>query len=261
MSIQDFQVGTAVAVAYGEGGFLGVQPDGFGDNPGTNARHSLGIYGVISRPLDADENGVGALCLWGDEGAEGFAWMGFDPRDVSRVPPASGGSSGIYNSRGSFILLDHATNTSTWFVPIEFDASGNATKSHGIQVGYDANDKACINLTHADGMSVSLIANGVVIKNAAGDAYVEVGANGIVLNGNVKLVGGLDVGGGAALPVTLAPALIQYLSALEGILGALAATIDAKLAPTATTATAVSEFVSHVAALKVAMTATLTKGL
>jgi hypothetical protein len=255
MSLGGLQIGTAVAVAYGEDGFLGVQCDGFGKSPGANGRHVVGQFGLMGRPLDADGE-TGALCLFADEGQEGFAWIGFDGRASANVPPLTRGSTVLYNSRGAYQLLDHETETSTLYVPI-----AGGIKAHLMQIGKDSNDKAVIDIRHADGMAIIMLEHSLVIKNAAGDAYIELNDSGIVLNGNTKAVGGLDVGGGAALPITLAPPLVAYLQALNSALASIATIIDAK-APSAPGAVPImSGFVASATAALAACTATLTKGL
>jgi len=216
-----WQLGTAVAVAYDETGMLGVQTDGFGEAPGVHGRAQVGMYGLISRPLDANADGEGALCLFVDEGKEGFAWCGFDGRDLEKIPPASGGSSGLYNSKGSFFLQDYDTETTTFYVPIEGGA-----KAHLLQIGFDSSDppKRVVDLRHADGMSITMLENSVTIKNAAGDAYIEINASGIVLNGNTKIVGGADIGGVGGQPLINLTLFETWLAALGSAIGATGAT-------------------------------------
>jgi hypothetical protein len=257
--IRNFQLGTSVAIAYGEGGFLGVQTDGFGENSGVHGRDVIGQFGLIGRPLDASE-GKGALTLFADEGAEGFAWIGFDVRDAEKCPPLSGGSAALYNSRGAYQLLDYETETSTLYVPINEGA-----KAHMIQVGNDSNGKAVVDIRHADGMAVIMLENSLTIKNAAGDAYIELNDSGIVLNGNTKAVGGIDIGGGAAMPLALGPPLVTYLEALHVMLLAVSKLIDIKMPPPPPPAPPASgiidPFVGASSALLAAINATLAKGL
>lgn len=224
-------------------------------------------FGFASRPLDADigtdgeVNGCYAfICDKGNAG--GFAFLGHDPRATAKCPPVTKGSATAWNARGAFDMLDYDTNTQTLYVPVEFDSEGTPTKAHMMQVGFDANSKKVIDIRHCDGMAIVMLENSVVVKNAAGDAYIELNADGIVLNGNTKMVGGVDIGGGTALPLTLAPALASYLSALETLLTGLATAIDAKLVSTpGASVGAVTAFMAAGAAFKTAMTATLAKGL
>lgn len=258
--IRNFQLGVATSCAYGDGGFLGVHTDLFGKTaPGGSGRDVLGVFGVVGRPLDA-EGDKGALTLFGDEGAEGFAWVGYDCRDAEKWPPLSSGSVALVNSRGAYQLLDYETETSTLYVPIEEGA-----KAHMIQVGNDSNGKAVVDIRHADGMAVIMLENSLTIKNAAGDAYIELNDSGIVLNGNTKAVGGIDIGGGTALPLVLGPPLVSYLQALNVMLTTLGALIDAKMPPPvppmAPASGIVGPFVAASAPLLAACNATLAKGL
>lgn len=202
-----FDYDVALVSAKLDDNWYGLQLKGF-SAPG----ESIGWYdfqqtfGFASRPLDAtispDDSVEGCLVFKVDAGRKGgMAWLGSDPRLVNKCPPMSRGSSAQWNARQAFSLLDYDSNTHTTYVPVEFDGSGTPTKAHLIQVGVDANGKKVIDMRHCDGMAIVMLENSVVIKNAAGDAYLELNADGVVLNGNTKVVGGLDVGGSGAQPL------------------------------------------------------------
>jgi hypothetical protein len=137
----------------------------------------------------------------------------------------------------------------TIYVPYAF-AGGRATKAHAIVIDGTAGNES-IAIVHGQGMAVILHAGSAVIKNAAGDAYVEVKASGIVLNGNTVLNGGATIGSPAgALPAAKAGPILTYLGALEALLGTIAA------ATTPPTSAAVTAFVSAQAATKALIAAT-----
>jgi hypothetical protein len=198
---------------YDADGFIGVQLDPQGADGGA-AHHELAHpYGFASRPLDPDPNGIGCTVLVGYAGGrDSFALVLSDPRLADKLPPLEKGSSVQYGATGTFGVIDGTTGTWTLYAPAEFDGSGTPTKSHLVQVGVDTNGKPTVSITHSEGMSLVAFNERWVISNAAGDAYIELGPDGIVLNGNLKIVGGVDIGGTGALPLTLQPALATALA-------------------------------------------------
>lgn len=191
-----FQLGTAISIAYDENGMLGVQVDGHGDNAGGAGRYAIGSFGLIGRPLPATEDGLGAVALYCDEGRDGFAWIGFDYRDQTKVPPLSDGSVALYNSGGQFWLLDYEAETATLYVPMD-----DASKAHTIVAGKDSNGKRYIEMRHSDGGYITITEDSVVVRHA-GNAYIEIKGDEIALNGTANTTAGLNVGGAAAQPVT-----------------------------------------------------------
>jgi hypothetical protein len=254
----DFQLGTAIALAYDENSMLGVQVDGHGMNPGVHGRYVVGMYGLVGRPLDATDEG-GALCLYADEGSEGFAWCGFDHRDLSKVPAMSGGSWCLCNSRGSFVLQDYESESTTIYVPIE-----DGAKAHKILVGNDGAGKPTIDILHSSGACITMTDTEVLIRHT-GNGFVQIKGDDVIINGTAKIVSGLDVGGGVSIPFTLATPLATYLTALEALLKALAGSIDGKTpapaAPPIPALPLVETFNAAAAVLKTAMVAQFSKGL
>lgn len=135
----------------------------------------------------------------------------------------------------------------TQYVPYAFDANGTPTKAMAIIIDPATES---VRIIHGDGMAVLLEQRRTIIRNAAGDAYIEVGEGGIIVNGNTKLVGGLDVGGAAAQPLMTLTAFSTWLTALNAAisatgatpltgasLGGLVTTAIAALAPVGTTLT------------------------
>jgi hypothetical protein len=144
----------------------------------------------------------------------------------------------------------------TIYVPYAFDGSGVPTKAHAITVDATSGNVS-ISIIHGEGMAITMMAGGknsVVIKNKAGNAYVEVNDDGITANGNTVVNGGAVLGTPlGAQPAAVATPLVTYLTALEVLLG----TISAATVPT--TAAAVTAFVSAQAANKGLIPATLVR--
>jgi hypothetical protein len=247
-----FQLGTAVAIAYDENGMLGVQADSHGEKGG-GGRYVIGAYGLIGRPMPANDPEtnaqLGASCLYADEGPEGFAWLGFDPRDLDKAPPLSDGSVALMNSRGSFFLLDRDTDTATLY-----QVRSDGTKAHTFVMGQDSNGKEYIELRHTNGAYCAITETSAVLRHS-GNALIEVKSDSINLNGKVNTTASMSIGGAAAQSVPLMPQLLAYLTALEAVL----ATISAATVPT--TSLAVATFMSTAASLKAAMASQMLKGL
>lgn len=175
--IRNFQLGTSVAIAYGEGGFLGVQTDGFGENSGVHGRDVIGQFGLIGRPLDASE-GKGALTLFADEGAEGFAWVGYDCRDAEKWPELSSGSVALVNSKGAWIWLDYEKETIEIKVPMD-----DGENTHVVTIGKDESSVRTIKLTHSDGMTVTMRSDGIKAATKDDATVIEMTTSKIEVKG------------------------------------------------------------------------------
>lgn len=200
-------VATAIAVTYDENGMLGVRIDGFGDNPGGHGRHSMSIYGLISRPLPANDAGVGPECLIVDGSREGFAWVATDARDDALLPQVAAGSSMLYNSRGTFLLLDYDTETTTLY-----QTRSGGSKAHTLVLGEDVNGAEYTELRAANGAYIAQKEASTVIRHT-GNALLEVKPEEIVFNGAVNITSSLSVGGASAQPLVTATALASALTA------------------------------------------------
>lgn len=213
-----WDAGVAVGSEY-SGGFLTVQPDLYGEEKsggeGGIVQHPFGFLG---RPADPDGEGS-CQALHAYEGDQLHVLPTQDARALAKLPELKKGGSVQYGIDGGFGSFDPETHTWTLYIPTDFDAAGTPTKAHLLQIGKDTNGKRCVTLLHADGPAISILEGdkkSITLKNAASNAYVEVNDDGIVLNGNVSLVGGLVAGNAAtAKPLTTATELGVYLTALE----------------------------------------------
>jgi hypothetical protein len=199
-----FRLGTAVAISYDENGMLGVQVDGNGNNAAGHGRYSIGTFGLIGRPRPANDQG-GSHTLHSDEGDEGFAWCGFDNRDLDKVPALTDGSVAVYNSDGAHHLLDAVAQTSTLYVPVD-DAA------HMVMVGKSASGKKIIDILHANGSHFTLGEDDSIWRGN-GNAFLRIVGDDITANGTFKGGSG-DFGGGAGQPVVNATLLATVLDAL-----------------------------------------------
>lgn len=189
-------LGKALLTVRDENGFIGVQRDPLAlksleaDAPAYELLHT---FGFASRPLDPT-NGKGCSLLHWSDGSEGFALLANDPRLASIIPPIPKGGSVQYGSDGSFASFDPETHTWSLYVPYQ------QGKAHSITAGRDGNDKPILEVVHGDGMAVTMLERSLVLRNAAGDAYIEVNDAGIVINGNVKINGALEANGAKITP-------------------------------------------------------------
>jgi hypothetical protein len=237
-----FDLRTITATTYDENGFLGLQFEPLGDSeasaPIAHAHHPFGFFG---RPLDPDtsENGTayGPVAMSWSDGDEEHGLCLEDPRDSDKIPPHSKGSSGVYNSNGSFLLFDNEKQTTTLYSPF-----GSPVRAHLFTMGKDDNGKEIVELCHANDMGLTMLDRTVVLKNAGGTSYIQLDDDGITIGGNIKLVGAIDVGGTGADAMVLA---VPFQSVMQALVAALnAVTVTAPVG----------------AALQIAMTAWLAVG-
>lgn len=199
-----FDLGMSAFTTRDADGFYRVQIDGYGDAGGQpmESYHPCGLFG---RPRDpaVDPNAlvdVGATVLYAEEGNKAHAVHLNDPRAMAGLPEVKKGGVMMYAHRGdskaTFQLMDG--DNGTWQLYVQHGSTAST-----IAVDVSTPGAESIQILHGSGMGISLKAGGknsVVIHNKAGNAYVEVNDDGIVLNGNIRVNGAMVVGNGA-LPV------------------------------------------------------------
>lgn len=216
-----FELGQIQLAEYDDNGVLRAQPDGFGLAPAVASQqvhHPLGFaarpgapnLGPDGKPLE----GSGSLALIARDGTDRFIIPIGDPRDFANIPPlpAEGGSV-QYAPRcpaPSFHVISAKDGTHQIYVEI-------GDSAHIIAVGRDANDEPIVEITHADGMGLTLFKRSAVLKNAAGDCYAQLSDDGGILNGNWKVTGAFDIGA-ASFPLVKFPALSTELGAIQNAL-------------------------------------------
>lgn len=187
-----FELGACVLTEFDADTFLTAQPDGLGAEARVHPYELHHPFGFASRPADAEmadgkvREGKACNLLIGSIGNENHAWLGADPRYVSSFPPLKKGSAVQYcaSPLPSFDVHDGENGTKTIYVEV-----GDA--AHVITVGVDANDEPTLSIVHKDGMAIIMAKQKTIIKNAAGDTYIELSDSGGTLNGNWTVTGTL----------------------------------------------------------------------
>lgn len=219
----NLQVGVALLTGYDTDGFMGVQYDAFGEErSGMAAAELHHPYGFASRCLDPANDNTGCALAYAFKGSHKYAWLLNDPRVQDKIPPLKKGASAHYASDGSFAVFDPETHTWTLYSPYEFDGDGNPTKAHVTTHGRDGNGKPIIELASGEGPAVTILQDVITIKNASGNAWVQVDNAGTTIVGPLKAHGGADLGGTASQPLTKFAPLQAWAAAAQAALSALA---------------------------------------
>lgn len=198
------ELGQAVFSSYDTAGVLRAQHDGLGAAPLVGSSEVIYPLGLVSRapaaktgpdgkPLD----GGGCKVFVVYDGTEyRILYLG-DHRDSANIPPLPEEGGTALHAPGcpvpSFYKIESKDGTHQIYVEI-------GDSSHVITVGHDGNGKPILELAHRDGMAVTMLERSLVLRNAAGDAYIEINDGGIVINGNVKVHGALEANGAKLTP-------------------------------------------------------------
>lgn len=195
----DWEMCTVATTVYANG-FIGVQPVPLGDGGSMQPIEAHSLPGFISRPRDPDAvNGVptsAANVLVGWEGSRGHAIMLGDPRVMPKLPQVKKGGSIQYAERDDgkvvFFALDGGDggNGVTLYVPC-------ASKAISLSINVENAGAESFQIVHAAGMGFSMVAGGnnaVTLNNKAGDAYMQIGDDGVTIGGNLNHVGSFNVG-------------------------------------------------------------------
>lgn len=184
-------------------GFLLASLDSYGQDA-SQPQEVVSPGGTWFRPraptADAHGNilsGCPMLGAW--EGGKGLLIPLQDTRAVPKLPQPKEGGAGTFGDTGQgqlpFASFDGETGSWTLYVPYAFSGT---TPGKAMLIAVDvASGNESISIVHGDGMSITMAAGGknsVLLKNKAGDAYIEINDGGIVLNGNVTVNGGMVVG-------------------------------------------------------------------
>lgn len=259
----DFDIGIGTSSAYDGNGFLGVQVQRYGGTASSCPPIELmQPFGFGSRPLDPDVDStgqptLGCNVLYATEGDKLHAWLGPDPRLVAKQPQGAKGSSWMWSATGSLVMLDGEKGTFQVYIPYS-----NGSKTATITYDLTTPGAESMQLIHGDGMAITMTAGGknsVIIKNKAGNAYVEINDDGIVLNGNSKINGGAVLGDPvSALPVAIAAPLEAWAAQVTTALTAIAAAMKVSAGGTAAAAIKVEPGIPAVTALPPTVAATKT---
>jgi hypothetical protein len=163
---------------------------------------ALGWFG---RPLPPDANGAAeVICIRVEDGLIPIAMR--DPR-LSERTNAKNGEIGIAQYDGGFVSLKRNADGDGTDITL-YAPKADGSKASVISIDTtDANSN--VTIMHDSGVSVQLSDRKIKLMNVAGNAYIEINDSGIVLNGNVRVMGSMIVGP-VPIPVmlsTLAPAV------------------------------------------------------
>jgi hypothetical protein len=217
---------------------------GFSDTQAENAEESLyGQIGVVSRPkppveaknatATAPKGWAEVVCIRTEDGLLPVA--GRDLR-LNRWVPLAEGEVCVVGYGGGFISLRDASDKLgtqvILYAPALNSGSGQPSAAHMITMD-PATANQSITILHAGGQAVMLTKNGeVIVKNAAGDAYVQVDAAGVTVNGNTKINGGVVMGDPAtAQPLMLATELLAWIGQVNTVMAALNGAVGAVVPP------------------------------
>ncbi len=198
-----FELGQAVLCEYAQDGTLKAQPEGSGPSPQVASYDLMHPLGFASRAPAAKTGsngkpvgGGGCRMLIGFDGTEITCELKGDPRDLERLPPLPAEGGAVMYAPGAAAPSFHVINSKdgTHQIYVEIGES-----SHVITVGKDANGESVLSITHADGMAIEMFRKKTIIKNGAGDCYIELNESGGTLNGNWKIVGDIADSAGVSL--------------------------------------------------------------
>lgn len=198
-----FEFGQAVLCEYDADGVLKAQPDGIGQTPqlaSYDVTHPLGFAarapaakaGPKGKPL----GGGGCTLLIGKDGSEYKVELKGDYRDLAGIPPLPKEGGSVQYAPGcptpSFHVVSSKDGTHQIYVEV-------GDSSHVITVGLDGNGEPVLSLTHRDGMAIEMFRKSLRLKNAGGDAFLELNMVGMTISANTKLVGDISNESGISL--------------------------------------------------------------
>lgn len=184
----------------------------------------FGAYGLVSRPRSPTALGTTeALCIRTPDGLQPIACR--DIRHHKRYPAPGEGDVVLVHDGGGFVALaDNADGagkgtTLTVLAPKLAAVDGAVDKSHALVLDTSTATNA-VALIHMDGMAVTMSKDGnLTIKNKDGSQFINLSDAEILINGVVKLLGGVVAGNAVlAQPVALYPAEAAFATALAAYL-------------------------------------------
>lgn len=115
------------ATSIDDAGFIGIQPDWYGEEGGPEAENAT-PYGFWSRPLDPDVDGEGSIAngasvLVAREGGKALAFPLSDPRITEKLPPLKKGESVQYGPAANFFRC-HADGALSMFTTADGTPTG-----------------------------------------------------------------------------------------------------------------------------------------
>lgn len=184
----------------------------------------IGFYCRPDPPSDAGYAEIIAL-----KRSDGCAIVsGRDLRLNTKVNPSEG-ECGVVQYGGGFISLAHNANAAgtTTVIYAPKVVSGSVEKAHAISLDTSTANLS-VSIVHANGMAVLLTQDDkLVLRNVDGTQLLTLSTSEIVMSGVIKLFGGVVAGDATtAVPVALAPTLIDFVTDGGLVLGKLAAAVN-----------------------------------
>lgn len=231
--VLDFDMGMVTASGYDQDGFPVAQIDAYGGKlSGAEPYQVHSPHGLITRCHDPerDDDGninFGCNALFADEGGTGHVWYQTDPRIIPLVPQVKKGGFCAYGGRlknPSYHYIDGDNGSTTIYVPYRI-VNDVATKSMSIELNVENENEESIAIVHGSGAAITITENqgkvSTVIKNQKGDASIEINDQGVVINGQLLVLGGMSAGGQTGMPLVPAPEFIAFMTKLLTIIGSI----------------------------------------
>jgi hypothetical protein len=210
---------------------------GFSDDPSDSRGESkdgqevFSSGGVVFRPPPPDKSAPDLFCeAIAARTSDGLVPLVFrDKRIIERINRGGGVAPKegqiLYAGYGggflSFELVTNGTRDQTQlYIPYERNGAGVPTKAHAITLGKDGTGKALVSVVSGEGPRLILLDNKGTLYNAAGNAWVELGPDGVGIVGNTKIYGGVDIGS-PSFPLAKFAELAAMVTALSAHVGAI----------------------------------------
>lgn len=207
--------------------------DHFGGNEASGLMTEVLMpLGIISLPVDAERSEGGAVgnacsALTLTEGDRVHTMPLTDPRVMPELPPVKPGAFIFFcpAQPKSFGVLDGIDTTGV-NRPGSFTLSTRyGSKAHLFQLDVRKDGKEGVQLKHAEGMGLQMLSGGnrsFVMRNAAGNVFLELHDKGYTLAGKGKLQGSMNVGQmSAADALVKVKALAGWAAMIEGAISGL----------------------------------------
>lgn len=195
-----------------------------------------GALGVVSRPLDPDENGAAeAVCARSSDGLPVVAMKDLRIEQQSAVPLAKG-TVRLAGYRGAAVSVSVAQSGTgsaiTLYVPFEHDGGGTPTKAHVLTMDPTSGQENVV-LGAASGAALVLAKDGsTTCRSGNGENFVSITNDGVTFSGDLRMPNSNLVVGDPSLvkDVALAQPAIDAISIIGQIVTLLAGAVNG-LAP------------------------------
>jgi hypothetical protein len=229
---------------YDDDKHLGLSLDHYGEaESGGQSAEAMAPLGMLARPVDPETANdgspeVASEALLMTVGDRLYAIALNDPRTMKDLPPLKKGGFITYcpASPGSFGIFDgldpKGVNRAGSFTLSTKYTSGSNKRAHLLQMDVRTDGQEAVSLKHGEGMGLQITSGGLnsaVLRNAAGNAFVETNDEGLVFAGKVKAQGSMVVGQMAAASGLLkADTFEAYITALESAITGLGGIIPVR---------------------------------